>query len=153
MVFIIRDSTELSRPDTAVKLIKARDFWAFKEAERALAEAQEEKARILSSAREAYEAERQRGYAEGNESARLQQSGRMMDIVHQTMGYFTRLEADMVELVLRDDAGERRIARGVSQYSAVDIRRIARRHSREIEGILGYTYGENVVHRDDLVLG
>ena len=59
---------------------------------------------------------------------------------------------DMVELVLRDDAGERRIARGVSQYSAVDIRRIARRHSREIEGILGYTYGENVVHRDDLVL-
>ena len=59
---------------------------------------------------------------------------------------------DMVELVLRDHAGERRIARGVSQYSAVDIRRIARRHSREIEGILGYTYGENVVHRDDLVL-
>ena len=59
---------------------------------------------------------------------------------------------DMVELVLRDDAGERRIARGFSQYSAVDIRRIARRHSREIEGILGYTYGENVVHRDDLVL-
>lgn len=59
---------------------------------------------------------------------------------------------DMVELVLRDDAGERRIARGVSQYSAVDIRRIARCHSREIEGILGYTYGENVVHRDDLVL-
>ncbi len=59
---------------------------------------------------------------------------------------------DMVELALRDEAGQRRIARGVSQYSAVDIRRIARRHSREIEGILGYTYGENVVHRDDLVL-
>lgn len=59
---------------------------------------------------------------------------------------------DMVELVLRDDGGDRRIARGVSQYSAVDIRRIARRHSRDIEGILGYTYGENVVHRDDLVL-
>ena len=59
---------------------------------------------------------------------------------------------DMVELVLRDEAGDHRIARGVSQYSAVDIRRIARRHSREIETILGYTYGENVVHRDDLVL-
>ena len=64
----------------------------------------------------------------------------------------SRLPFERVELVLRDDAGERRIARGVSQYSAVDIRRIARRHSREIEGILGYTYGENVVHRDDLVL-
>jgi len=59
---------------------------------------------------------------------------------------------DMVEVVLRDGEGDRIVARGVSQYSAVDIRRIARRHSRDIEGILGYTYGENVVHRDDLVL-
>jgi glutamate 5-kinase len=59
---------------------------------------------------------------------------------------------DMVEVVLRTDEGDQRIARGVSQYSAIDIRRIARRHSREIEGILGYTYGENIVHRDDLVL-
>ncbi|KAF1719179.1 glutamate 5-kinase [Pseudoxanthomonas wuyuanensis] len=59
---------------------------------------------------------------------------------------------DMVEVVLRDEHGDRRIARGVSQYSAVDIRRIARRHSRDIEGILGYNYGGNVIHRDDLVL-
>ncbi|MEB1608775.1 glutamate 5-kinase [Xanthomonas campestris pv. campestris] len=59
---------------------------------------------------------------------------------------------DMVEIHLRDDTGERCLARGVSQYSAVDIRRIARRHSREIEPVLGYSYGENVVHRDDLVL-
>lgn len=59
---------------------------------------------------------------------------------------------DMVDVVLRTGEGDQRIARGVSQYSAIDIRRIARRHSREIEGILGYTYGENVVHRDDLVL-
>ncbi len=59
---------------------------------------------------------------------------------------------DMVEVVLRDHRGDQRIARGVAQYSAMDIRRIARRHSREIEGILGYTYGENVIHRDDLVI-
>ncbi|AOD15296.1 glutamate 5-kinase [Xanthomonas fragariae] len=59
---------------------------------------------------------------------------------------------DMVEIRLRDCDGERCLARGVSQYSALDIRRIARRHSREIETVLGYSYGENVVHRDDLVL-
>jgi len=40
----------------------------------------------------------------------------------------------------------------VSQYSAVDIRRIARRHTRDIDGVLGYNYGENIVHRDDMVL-
>ncbi|RZA37273.1 MAG: glutamate 5-kinase [Lysobacteraceae bacterium] len=59
---------------------------------------------------------------------------------------------DMIEVRLRDDAGDRVIARGVSQYSALDIRRIARSHSRDIESILGYNYGENVIHRDDMVL-
>ncbi len=59
---------------------------------------------------------------------------------------------DMVEVRLRDENGDRSIARGVSQYSAVDIRRIAQRHSRDIESVLGYNYGENVIHRDDLVL-
>lgn len=59
---------------------------------------------------------------------------------------------DMVEVMLREDAGIRRVARGVSQYSAADIRRIAHRHSREIEGILGYSYGGTVIHRDDLML-
>lgn len=59
---------------------------------------------------------------------------------------------DMVEVRLRDEQGDRGIARGVSQYSAVDIRRIARRHSRDIEAALGYNYGGNVIHRDDLVL-
>lgn len=65
-------------------------------------------------------------------------------------GEFRR--GDMVEIRQRDAGGERAIARGVSQYSAVDIRRLAGRHSREIEAVLGYNYGENVVHRDDLVL-
>jgi glutamate 5-kinase len=59
---------------------------------------------------------------------------------------------DMIEVRLRDEQGDRGIARGVSQYSAVDIRRIARRHSRDIEAVLGYNYGGNVIHRDDLVL-
>jgi glutamate 5-kinase len=59
---------------------------------------------------------------------------------------------DMVEVALRDGEREQRVARGIVQYSAVDIRRIAQRHSRDIEGILGYSYGENIVHRDDLAL-
>ena len=59
---------------------------------------------------------------------------------------------DMIEVRFRDESGDRSVARGVCQYSAVDIRRIARRHSRDIESVLGYNYGENVIHRDDLVL-
>lgn len=65
-------------------------------------------------------------------------------------GEFRR--GDMVEVVATGEVGERRVARGVSQYSAADIRRIARRHSRDIQAVLGYNYGENVIHRDDLVM-
>ena len=65
-------------------------------------------------------------------------------------GEFAR--GDMIEIRCRDEAGERLVARGVTQYSAVDVRRIARRHTRDIDGVLGYNYGESVVHRDDMVL-
>jgi glutamate 5-kinase len=44
------------------------------------------------------------------------------------------------------------LARGLAQYGADEIRRIARRHSNDIETVLGFRYGEAVIHRDDLVL-
>lgn len=62
-----------------------------------------------------------------------------------TEGDFTR--GDVVEI---GDATSV-FARGIAQYAASDVRRIARRHTRDIEGVLGYSYGESVVHRDDLV--
>ena len=54
---------------------------------------------------------------------------------------------DLVEIV---DAIGRSVARGLCQYGAVELRRLAGRHSREIVGVLGYSYGAEVVHRDDL---
>lgn len=65
-------------------------------------------------------------------------------------GEFRR--GDMVEVLFREGGREHGIARGVTQYSAADIRRIARRQSNEIESILGYNYGDTIVHRDDLSL-
>lgn len=65
-------------------------------------------------------------------------------------GEFRR--GDLVEIVLVDGSRTQYIARGVTQYSAADIRRIARKRSHEIESILGYNYGDTIVHRDDLSL-
>ncbi len=44
------------------------------------------------------------------------------------------------------------IARGIVSYSADDIRDIRGRTSKDIESILGYTSGDEVIHRDDLVM-
>lgn len=57
---------------------------------------------------------------------------------------------DVVEITTSSDDAAGMVARGIVQYSAAEIRRIAGRHSREIQTLLGYTYGDNVVHRDDL---
>ena len=56
---------------------------------------------------------------------------------------------DMVEVHAPDGQP---IAKGVSQYAAGDIARIAGRHTRDIHTVLGFHYGHSVIHRDDLVL-
>ncbi len=70
--------------------------------------------------------------------------------VADAQGEFRR--GDLVEVICVDAGRTRSVARGVTQYSAADIRRIARRRSQDIESILGYNYGDTIVHRDDLSL-
>ncbi len=64
----------------------------------------------------------------------------------QVTGDFHR--GDMVEIVADDGHA---IARGLSQYGAAEVRRLAGQHSRAIHSLLGYSYGDEVVHRDDMV--
>lgn len=55
----------------------------------------------------------------------------------------------IVDLV--SEAG-RRIGRGLVQYHASDLQRIAGRHSQDIEDVLGFHNGRAVVRRDNLIL-
>ncbi len=50
-----------------------------------------------------------------------------------------------------DEAGQA-VARGLSNYSSAEARRIMRKPSGEIEAILGFLEGPELVHRDNLVL-
>jgi glutamate 5-kinase len=46
----------------------------------------------------------------------------------------------------------REIARGITQYASADLRRICGLRSVQIAETLGFDYGPEVVHRDDMVL-
>jgi len=48
--------------------------------------------------------------------------------------------------------GYQRLARGLVQYQASDLQRIAGLHSSEIETVLGFHNGESVIRREDMVL-
>jgi len=50
-----------------------------------------------------------------------------------------------------DEAGNE-IARGLTNYTSGEVKRIMRHASSEIEGILGYVEAPELVHRDNLVL-
>lgn len=62
-------------------------------------------------------------------------------------GIFER--GDIVKL---QNTSGKEIAVGMCNYSAADITRISGHRSEEILGILGYNYGDEVVHRNNLIL-
>ncbi|MCE9788887.1 glutamate 5-kinase [Shewanella chilikensis] len=50
------------------------------------------------------------------------------------------------------DPKGRKLARGICRYSAAALKRIAGQHSDNIESLLGYDYGDAIVHRNDMVV-
>jgi len=62
-------------------------------------------------------------------------------------GVFER--GDTVRVAEQDG---KEIARGIVNYGSRDLARIVRRPSDEIESILGYHFGDEVIHRNDMVL-
>ena len=84
---------------------------------------------------------------DGAQAALLRGASLLPGGVRRVEGDFRR--GDVVE-VRASDGGL--LARGQAQYNAGESARIAGRHSREIEAILGFRYDEAMIHRDDLVL-
>ncbi|HSG32243.1 MAG TPA: glutamate 5-kinase [Thermodesulfobacteriota bacterium] len=66
----------------------------------------------------------------------------------------THVEGDfgIGELVVCVDSSGSEIARGLCSYSAADIKKLAGQKTSNIKKILGYKYGDEIIHRDDLVI-
>ena len=78
----------------------------------------------------------------------LQRGASLLSIgVTETSGDFDRGDTVRIE---REDGTE--IARGIVNYDSRDLARILRRPSDEIETILGYYYGDEVIHHNNLAL-
>lgn len=62
-------------------------------------------------------------------------------------GNFER--GDLVNII---DASGKRLGSGITNYRSADIEELKGIHSRKIAGILGYNYGAEVIHRNNLVV-
>lgn len=67
--------------------------------------------------------------------------------VIEVIGQFGRGEV----ITCTDQAG-RLVARGITSYTSTETQRIMRRPSSEIEAILGFVEGPELIHRDNMVL-
>ena len=88
------------RPDPAARVVRAQDHARLCDAQTLLEAAHAQAQAIVAEAKAAFEAERQRGYAEGREEALLDQSERMIEAVERTVDYIASVEGKMVELVM-----------------------------------------------------
>jgi len=61
-------------------------------------------------------------------------------------------EFERGDTVTVHDADGRAQARGIANYGAIELKRIAGKRSGEVEAILGYDFGPEFIHRDDLVM-
>ncbi len=86
---------------------------------------------------------------DGGAAAAIREKGRSLlpAGVAGVQGEFARGET--VEL---RDAGGQRVAAGISNYGSLEVARIRGLRSDRIAATLGYAYGDEVIHRDNLVL-
>lgn len=87
--------------DPALKVIRAQDISVLRSAEAAVADAMAQADAIVAQAQEAYEAERRRGFEEGQAQAKLEQAEQMIETVSRTVDYFSKVETKMVDLVMQ----------------------------------------------------
>ncbi len=59
---------------------------------------------------------------------------------------------DIGELVVCVDSDDKEVARGLTSYSASDIKKLAGQKTSNIQKILGYKYSDEIINRDDLVV-
>lgn len=67
--------------------------------------------------------------------------------ITEVSGQFAR--GDVAEV--KNSKGEL-VAKGIASYSSKDLTKLIGKHSKDIHSILGYEYGSEVIHRDDLVV-
>ena len=130
-----------SDPDVLLRLVSGEDLGT---CFRPVANAVESRKRFLLAGGRA----RDRLVVDEGAMQALRSGGSLLPVGISTVeGSFER--GDPVRVV---DPQGHEIARGLVNYSAPDLTRISGRHSNEIEKILGYVYGEEVIHHNNLVL-
>ncbi len=97
MLLLKKNNIELHSP---TRLVKAEEAAAVRRAEEVLADAEAEADRIRAEAKEAFKAEKQRGYEQGLEEGKADIVARKLELLDESVAFMEAVEGKMVEVVM-----------------------------------------------------
>ncbi|OED44866.1 hypothetical protein ACH42_06420 [Endozoicomonas sp. (ex Bugula neritina AB1)] len=86
--------------DPACNVLKGEDYAIYLEAQEIIQTAQEQAAEIIVQAKEAYEEEKVRGYQDGVDESKIDQSDQMLKVVSRTINYLSEVEQSLADILL-----------------------------------------------------
>jgi type III secretion protein L len=110
MLLVKKQSFELS---SSARLVKAADVQTVCDAQAVIAAAEAEAARLMESAKAAFEEERRKGYAQGLADVQAEVSRRRLHLAEESSAFMASLEAKMGDIVMKalhkcvDEIGDR----------------------------------------------
>jgi len=97
MLLVKKNNIELHTP---TRLVKAEEVSAVRRIEDVLAEAEAEAARIREEAKQHFELERKRGYAQGLEEGKASIIERKLELLDESVAFMESVEGKIVEVVM-----------------------------------------------------
>lgn len=94
----LKSNTLALQPDT--RLLKANDYQAFVATQQMLSEAQQQAQELLGNATQEYERQRQSGYEDGMNEAKMEMAEQMIAMAERTVDYFAQVEDKIAGLVM-----------------------------------------------------
>ncbi|HAS51189.1 MAG TPA: HrpE/YscL family type III secretion apparatus protein [Gammaproteobacteria bacterium] len=94
----LKPGTLTLRPE--MRVLKAADYQTFVDARQMLADAQQQAQALLTGASQEYERQKQRGYADGMNEAKMDMAEQMMETAERTVDYFAQVEEKVAALVM-----------------------------------------------------
>lgn len=114
--------------DPSCRVMKAKDYATYLEAEQIINTAREQARQIAEQAKEAYEQEKERGYEDGLDESKVEQAEQMLKVVSRTINYLSDVEQTMADILL---SGVKKIIGEFDQEQlAVSLVRNALQHVR-----------------------
>ncbi len=87
--------------ESSSRLVKASDVAAVRTAEEIIAAAEAEAARLETSARDAFEAERKKGFEQGLEEGRAKVVADKLDFAYESAQYMAKVEEKLADIVIK----------------------------------------------------